>query len=134
MRRIGRVGFALALVLASAAPAVAATTSFRIEARVPVSCIVRAETPLEVSDGGQVTGQAFEACNSGGYQVIAQYRPLASDEAAVLQYAGQTIQLPASGQAVVHVSSMATIQQVAYQLQSTHLDSPLAISLSVEPT
>ena len=50
MRRTGRVSLAIALVLASAAPAAAASTTFRIEARVPVSCIVHAQTPLEVSD------------------------------------------------------------------------------------
>ncbi len=76
---------------------------------------------------------AIEACNSGGYTVTANYRELASDEGAVLQYNGETINLPADGQVVVHVSNMADIKPVAYALQSVHLDQPLALSFNVQP-
>jgi hypothetical protein len=122
-----------AATFAAAGPALAAEGTFQISLRVPAACFVQVPTALVVNDGGSTSGTVVEACNSGGYTVTASYRPLAGDEAAVLQYNGQTIALPASGQVVVRTSGVATIKTIAYQLQSSHLDAPLAISLQISP-
>jgi hypothetical protein len=114
-------------------PAIAAEASFVVTLRVRAECFVQTNGAIMVANGGASSGSVVEACNvPGGYTVTANYRSLANDESAVLEYNGQVIQLPASGQAVLRTSDMATIKSIAYQLTSTHLDSPLAISLSIQ--
>ncbi len=132
-RRLLRLGLGVAR-LAGAGPVAAGSASFNVRLRVPVECFVQTATQMVVNDGGQAFGNVVEACNvPGGYIVTATYRTLASDEGAVLQYNGQTVNLPASGTAVVRVSNLATIKQVAYELTSQHLDAPLAINLNIHP-
>jgi hypothetical protein len=123
-----------ATILFASGPAMAAGATFTVSVTVPAACFVQVPSDLSISDGGSTSGTVVEACNSGGYTVTANYRALAADEGAVLQYNGQTINLPADGEVVVRVSTMATIKQVAYALQSTHLDAPLALSLNIEPS
>lgn len=133
--RLARLGLALTALAVSASPAAAASASFTVTLRVPAACFVQAPQGLVVSSGGSTSGTVVEACNvPGGYTVTASYRPLAADEGATLQYDGAQISLPASGEVVVHVSDVATIKQVAYALQSAHLDAPLAISLNIQPS
>jgi hypothetical protein len=128
-----RLGVAAALAVASGAPALAASAGFDVRMVVPAACSVTTTSPIEVTDGGPATGSAEEACNSGGYTIRAHYRALQADESVTIQYGGQSISLPAQGDAVVHVSSIADIKQVAYTVQSQHLDAPLCVSLSVTP-
>ena len=82
--------------------------------------------------GGSVSGTVIEACNAGGYQVIAQYRPLAADEGAVLQYAGQSIPLPAlSGVAALtffHGSDNLAVTTAIQILQISNLGGTPAVS------
>ena len=135
-RRLGlaaRLGVAAA-VLVGSGPAMAGSASFRLSVTVAAACFVQVPSDLVVGDGGSTSGTAVEACNTGGYTVTASYRALAADEGAVLQYNGQSINLPTDGEVVVRVSTMATIKPVAYALQSTHLDAPLSVSLNIQPS
>jgi hypothetical protein len=133
-RRSFRLGLAAAMLCSSAAPALAASTGIEIGLTVPQACFVQTPAGITVNDGGLTSGTAWEACNSGGYIVTANYRELGQGEGAVLIYNGMAIDLPASGQVVVRVSDIATIKQIGYQLQSSHLDTPLQVSLNVQPT
>ena len=107
----------------------------RINDRGPVtSATTQHDRALEgwrFHSGWSSPGAVVEACNSGGYTVTANYRDLETDEAAVFNYNGQAIALPADGEVVVHVSDIATVKQVVYALQSQHLDSPLQLTLHV---
>jgi hypothetical protein len=124
----------VALLSSAAVPAEAASASFVVSLSVPAACFIQAPGTIAVSDGATSSGDVTEACNvPGGYTVTASYRSLAADEGAVMLYDGQTISLPSDGQVIVRTSSVATVRQIAYQLTSTHLDSPLAVSLSITP-
>src|SRR5580658_5225237 len=79
-----------------ATPAPAAGVGLQVSVSVQAACFVHDDTPIQLSGGGgEVSGAVVVACNSGGYSVVANYRPLAADEAAVLQYDGQSFDLPA---------------------------------------
>jgi hypothetical protein len=134
-RTFARIGLSAAFLLATGATAQAANGSFTVSATVQAACFLNPQAPIQTAtSGAEASGSIVEACNSGGYIVTANYRALAADESAVLQYGGETIALPASGQVVVHVSTMATVKQLTYALQSAHLDEPLSLSLSIQPT
>ena len=133
LARTARMAVAAAILFGSG-PAMAASAGFTVSLRVPAACFVQTPSDIVVNDGGSASGTVVEACNSGGYTVVANYRALGADEGAVLRYDGRTIPLSADGEVVVRVSNVATIKQVAYALQPTHLDAPLQISLNVQPS
>src|SRR5436190_1230184 len=108
-----RVLIAATTLLAYPSMAAAASAGFSVGLSVPVACFVVPPNPLTVNAGETATGSVMEACNkAGGYTVRASYRELAQDEAAVLQYNGETFNLPAGGEVIVHVSNVATVKQV----------------------
>lgn len=109
-----------------------ASSSFTVSAQVPYLCFVIPQSDLVITDGSNASGQVTEACNKGGgYTVMATYRELAEDETAVLEYNGQTVELPHGGQVALRVSNLATIKTVSYAVQSAHLDQPVSVSLSL---
>lgn len=106
--------------------------TFRIRAHVPVACWVRPDRNVEAVDG--FTGSVVEACNSrGGYVVNAQYRPLLAGESASMVYGERTLNLSASGGQELRRSNMATIRNVSYRFQNVSVDTPLTLSLTIQP-
>ena len=128
---------ALAAAGLMAAPGLAlakdtASQSFRIKARVPVSCWVRPDRNVEVQDGA--TGSVTEACNNpGGYTVTAQYRPLSTGESARLVYHDRSVELSPSGQQLLRQSNMATIRTISYQFENVNISQPLVLALTIQP-
>lgn len=109
-----------------------ASQSFRLKARVPVSCWVRPDRTVEAAPGA--TGSVVEACNNpGGYTVTAQYRQLNAGENARMIYNDRAIDLSSSGQQMLRQSSIATIRTVSYQFENVHVDQPLILSLTIQP-
>ena len=106
--------------------------SFRITARVPVSCWVRPEQTVAAETGA--TGSVIEACNNpGGYTVTAQYRALASSESAQMIYNNEPIDLAKGGHQVLRESSMATIKTVQYRFDNVAVNEPLVLNLIIQP-
>jgi hypothetical protein len=111
----------------------AATANIEVRAYVPALCFVQGDT-ISTEPGQLANGGVMEACNkAGGYTVVADYRPLDDDEDAVLQYDGQSIDLPHSGEVVLHVSSRAAVREISYAFSQATLDQPLSLSLSITP-
>jgi hypothetical protein len=114
--------------------AAAATGSFRVTASVPVLCMAHPDSAITLTNGALSSGKVTEACNkSGGYTVVANYRPLDHDEHATLVYNGVEIKLPASGSVVLHVSRLATIVSVAYSVSDVQVNSPIDLELDARP-
>jgi len=112
----------------------AASNGFKVTATVPVTCLAHADSAITLTDGGSGSGRVTESCNKiGGYTVVANYRPLGSDEHATLIYNGVEIKLPAKGSVVLHVSSQATIVSVAYTISDVHVNSPINLELDAQP-
>ena len=106
--------------------------SFSIRARVPVACWIRPDQPVEAGEG--VTGGVYEACNNpGGYIVTANHRPLSASEKAKLYYDDQAFDLGQIGAQVLRQSTIATIKRVNYRFGDVRLDSPLSLSLTIQP-
>lgn len=106
--------------------------TFRIKARVPVSCWVRPDRTVAAMEGG--TGSVVEACNNpGGYKVTAAYRPLTGSENARLIYHDRAVDLSSTGQHLLRESSMATIRTVSYRFENVQLEKPLILALTIEP-
>lgn len=109
-----------------------ASNTFRIRAHVPVACWVRPDRNVEATEG--FTGTVVEACNSpGGYVVNAHYRPLLAGESASMIYGERTMNLSASGGQELRRSNMATIRNVSYRFQNVSVDTPLTLSLTIQP-
>lgn len=109
-----------------------ASHTFRIRARVPVSCWVQPDRTLEAVAGA--AGAVVEACNNpGGYTVTAQYRPLAAGENARMIYNDRSVELSSSGQQLLRHSNIATIRSVSYQFEDVQLDQPLILALTIQP-
>ena len=109
-----------------------AGNTFRIRASVPVACWVRPDRNVEAAEG--FTGSVVEACNSrGGYVVNANYRPLQAGETASMVYGERTFNLSASGGQELRRSNMATIRNVSYRFQNVSVDTPLTLTLTIQP-
>lgn len=109
-----------------------AGSNFRVRARVPVACWVRPEAMMVAGNG--VAGGVYEACNNpGGYIVTANYRPLSGSEKAKLYYDERAFDLGHAGSQVLRESSIATIKRVNYRFSEVELDSPLTLSLTIQP-
>lgn len=119
--------------IAPAGPAQAqAGATYRVTARVPVACWVRADTAVMASEGS--SGSVVEACNNpGGFTITASYRTLKATEKAQLVYDNQAVDLAKSGAQLLRQSSMAVIKRVNYRFQSVELDEPLVLSLTIQP-
>ena len=106
--------------------------SFRITAKVPVSCWVRPDRTVTAAPGA--TGSVIEACNNpGGYTVTAAYRPLSNGESAQMIYNDRPVTLGAGGHQVLRQSSMATIKTVQYRFENVSIDEPLILNLTIQP-
>ena len=106
--------------------------TFRVTARVPVSCWVKPDRDIVAGEG--VTGSVIEACNNpGGYTVTANYRQLGSGEQAQMIYNNRPINLSPSGGQLLRRSNMATIKSVNYRFQNVSIDSPLTVFLTIQP-
>jgi len=137
--RLSAVGLLRGMMLGGAlvmqpSAAAAATSGFRVTASVPVMCLAHPDSTITLANGVLSSGKVTEACNKpGGYTVVASYRPLETGEHATLIYNGVQISLPASGSAVLHVSSLATIVSVAYSVSDVQVNSPIALELDAQP-
>ena len=129
------VGLALAALVALPGMAHAmnnGSQTFRVTARVPVSCWVKPDRDIVAGEG--VTGSVIEACNNpGGYTVTANYRQLGSGEQAQMIYNNRPINLSPSGGQLLRRSNMATIKSVNYRFQNVSIDSPLTVFLTIQP-
>ncbi len=109
-----------------------AGATYRVTARVPVACWVRADTSVAAGEGN--TGSVVEACNNpGGFTITASYRPLKSTEKAQIVYDNRAMDLAKSGAQMLRQSSMAVIKRVNYRFQDVELDEPLVLSLTIQP-
>jgi hypothetical protein len=121
-----------ALFLPAAAQAEPASGSMRISARVPVVCNIDADSLAIVGSDGQATGLVREFCNaSQGFLVLASYRPLAPGEEVTLSYDGQVSQLAPSGMSAVAFRQGLRLRSVPVTIQSSGLQSGLAVSLAM---
>lgn len=110
----------------------AAGNTYRVLARVPVSCWVRPDTTLVAQRGGM--GGVTEACNNpGGFTVTASYRTLRATEKAQMVYDSRSFDLSRSGEQLLRRSSMATIKRINYRFGDVELDEPLILSLTIQP-
>lgn len=109
--------------------------TFRLVAHVPVACWIREETGMPVLfHEGAGQGSVVEACNSPyGFQVTADYRPLAPGETAEIVYGDQLLDLPASGRAMLRQSNQPQVRRVEYRIQDANLQEPLVLALSIAP-
>lgn len=106
--------------------------SFRITAKVPVSCWVRPDRTVAAVPGA--TGRVVEACNNpGGYTVTANYRRLTNGESAQMIYNDQPVTLGAAGHQLLRQSTMATIRTVHYRFENVSVDEPLVLNLTIQP-
>lgn len=136
--RIPHLAFAAAsgLVMLISAPAAMAQGrsggTYNLRATVPVACWVQpASQVIAATDAG---GSVIEACNSpGGFTVSAFYRPLALNEKAHMIYDGSRLDLAKSGQQLLRMSSMATIRTIDYRFEEVDLETPLVLSLTIQP-
>lgn len=123
------------VMLCSAQAALAAPQSggsYNLRATVPVACWVQPASTVvaETNAAGSVT----EACNNpGGFTVSAFYRPLGLTEKAQIIYDGSRVELPKSGQQLLRWSNMATIRTINYRFEQVELDTPLVLSLTIQP-
>ncbi|MHC3125775.1 hypothetical protein OB03_00020 [Brevundimonas sp. GN22] len=135
-KRAALASFA-ALLGAIAVPGLAeakntASQTFRITARVPVACWVRPDRTVQAGEG--MTGNVVEACNNpGGYTVTAQYRPLMEGESARMIYGDRSLELSPTGGQELRRSNMATIRSVAYRFDNVSVETPLTLSLTIQP-
>lgn len=106
--------------------------TFRVRAAVPMACWVRPDRTLNASTG--LSGEVVEACNNpGGFTVTASYRPLQASEKAELFYDNRPINLALAGQQVLFHSSQANVRSVNYRFGEVEIDSPLTLSLVIQP-
>ncbi|GMM92422.1 hypothetical protein [Qipengyuania sp. MTN3-11] len=116
----------------SASEARSGAGTFNLRARVPVACWI--QPAGEVQAQTDIGGSVIEACNNpGGFIVAAIYRPLVMNEAAQLVYDGTRLNLAPSGNQLLRSSSTATIRTVDYRFEEVRLESPLILSLTIQP-
>lgn len=122
-------------VLLASTPALAsqqATGTFQITATVPMACWV--DHSIQADALGHSTGLVTEGCNNAsGYMVSAQYRPLMQSESARLVYGNNMVDLSAIGGQEVHREYGPRIQQIAYRFDQVSLETPLTLSLTIQP-
>lgn len=122
-------------VLLASTPAVAgqqATGTFQVTATVPMACWV--DHSIQADALGHSPGLVTEGCNNAsGYMVSAQYRPLTQTESARLFYGDNMVNLSALGGQEVHREYGPRIQQIAYRFDQVSLDTPLTLSLTIQP-
>ncbi len=122
-------------VLLASSPAFArqqASGSFQVTATVPMACWVNHSVHADAL--GNSPGLVTEGCNSAsGYMVSAHYRPLVRSESARLLYGNNTVDLSALGTQEVHREYGPRIQQIAYHFDQVSLETPLTLSLTIQP-
>ncbi len=124
------------LTLAAPAAALAqgsARGTVRLQATVPASCWVRPDGAVRADALGAASLRVTEACNSGGFRVMAYYRPLAADERASLRYGEALISLPRHGEALLRQSMRAEKREREFRFEETQLNEPLVIALAIAP-
>lgn len=133
IHNVMKLGCAAALLAST--PALArqqASGSFQITATVPMACWVNHSIHADAL--GNSPGLVTEGCNSAsGYLVSAQYRPLAQTERARLLYGDATVDLSALGMQEVHREYGPRIQQISYRFDQVSLETPLTLSLTIQP-
>ena len=124
----------VAALLASA-PALASpqsTGTFQVNVTVPMACWVDHSVRADALANSQ--GLVTEGCNNAsGYMVSALYRPLARSESARLVYGDTMVNLSSIGAQEVHREYGPRIQQIAYRFDQVSLESPLTLSLTIQP-
>lgn len=121
---------ALAGGAARAAPD--ASGNMRISAIVPAVCGLEAPTIAVEADQAGAVGTVREFCNSSdGYMIMAGHRPLEAGEQVRIVYDGEVSELSPSGLSPVAFRSGPRLRSVPVMLQTTGLQTGLAISLAM---
>ncbi|WP_326524687.1 hypothetical protein [Sphingomonas sp.] len=135
MRNRALGGAAALCAIMATQPALAresASGSFQISATVPLACWVNHTTQADPLTG--TTGQVTEGCNSpAGYTVSVMHRPLSLVERAELIYGSHRINLSAIGTQEVHRQYGPRIQQIAYRFGTVSLETPITLSMTIQP-
>lgn len=109
-----------------------ASNTFRVRASVPMACWVRPDRNLIAETG--LSGEVVEACNNpGGFTVTANYRPLEASEKAEFFYDNQAVVLGSGGMQRLRYSPEATVKRVNYRFGEIAVNSPLTLSLVIQP-
>lgn len=132
-RHVMKLGCSAALLAST--PAFAnqqATGTFQIIANVPMACWVNHSVQADAL--GTTPGLVTEGCNNAsGYMVSAFYRPLAQSETARLIYGDTLVNLSAAGTQEVHREYGPRIQRISYRFDQVALETPLTLSLTIQP-
>ncbi|KTE17354.1 hypothetical protein [Sphingopyxis sp. H115] len=134
IQNVTKLGCIAALLASTPAAAASqqAMGTFQVTATVPMACWV--DHSIYADALGNSPGLVTEGCNNAsGYMVSAQYRPLAQTERARLLYGDSTVELSALGIQEVHREYGPRIQQIAYRFDEVSLETPLTLSLTIQP-
>lgn len=103
----------------------------KITARVPAACNIVSDD-FVLTDNGRVTGWVREFCNTGTvYHVYASYRPLATSESGTIRYGLDSTSLDKTGLTMVAVRHGQRLENVAVEINTESLSSPLAIAFTL---
>ena len=103
----------------------------KITARVPTVCDIAPEN-FVLTESGRVAGSVREFCNTSTvYQIFATYRPLAANEAGTIRYGSSSTSLDQTGLSMVAVRQGQRLEDVAVEINTQSLSSPLAISFTL---
>lgn len=127
----------IAAIVAAAFPlapaqAMDGSGGFRIAVTVPESCHLDAGDVQLSPDGGQLTTTVTEICNSArAFQITASHRQLATDEKVSVLYAGNAVNLSASGMSEIALRRGPIFERIPVAIDASALESGIAISFGM---
>lgn len=132
MRLAAGTLLAISLACAVSCPASASDKRAAVTASVREVCRFSA-SPLVLQDDGQIAfGQAFEACNSRrSFSITAVTRQLGAGESLILGYGVDRRNLDGDGSTLLFQRNGPTFKMVDLSLESSALNAPVSLTLSM---